>query len=157
MRIFNYILIKLLSKQVIEIHISKCVFIWKHKKTTLDIAYKKWERTHLYCIMHTTIPVQHVAYKIFSHFDPFKIWNDQLGHPKGCVKNYWQFFWSWFPQSVDTVSTTGIWIIRSSYLKIRLTLLDSWSYSKEYVWVRYKDCMDSSGISWLYRYIYEMI
>ena len=65
--IFNYILIKLVSKQVIEIHISKCVFIWKHKKTTLDIAYKKWDRTHLCCIMHTTIPVQHVAYKNFLH------------------------------------------------------------------------------------------
>ena len=67
MRIFNYILIKLVSKQVIEIYISKCLFIWKHKKTTLDITYKKWDRTHFGCIMHTTISVQHVAYKNFSH------------------------------------------------------------------------------------------
>ena len=30
-----------------------------------------------------------------------------------------------FPKSVDTISTTGKQILRSSYLKIRLTLLDS--------------------------------
>jgi len=63
--IFNYILIRLISYQIIQI--SKCVFIWKHKKTTLNIAYKKWDRTHLCCIMHTTILVQYVAYKNFSH------------------------------------------------------------------------------------------
>ena len=76
--------------------------------------------------MHTTIPVQHVAYKIIFHtIDAFWIWNDQLGHPKGRVKNYWQFFWSRLSQSVDTISATRRWILRSSYLKIRLSVLDS--------------------------------
>ena len=70
-------------------------------------------------------PYNMLRIRIFHIIDPFKIWNDQLSHPKGCVKNYWQFFWSWFFQSVDTVSTTGIRILRPSYLKIRLTLLDS--------------------------------
>ena len=33
-----------------------------------DMAYKKWDKTQFfYCIMHTTILVQYVAYKIFSH------------------------------------------------------------------------------------------
>ena len=32
--------------------------------------------------MHTIIPVQDVAYKIFFHtIDAFQIWNDQLVHP----------------------------------------------------------------------------
>ena len=33
-----------------------------------DMAYKKWDKTHFFCcIMHTTILVQYVAYKKFSH------------------------------------------------------------------------------------------
>ena len=76
--------------------------------------------------MHTTIPIQHVAYKIiFYTIDAFQIWNDQLGHPKGWVKNYWQFFWSRFSQSMATISDTGKQILRPSYLKIRLNILDS--------------------------------
>ena len=76
--------------------------------------------------MNTPILVQHVAYKIiFNTIDAFQIWNDQLGHPKGRVKNYWQFFWSRLSQSVDTIIATGKQILRPSYLKIRLNFLDS--------------------------------
>ena len=46
---------------------------------------------------------------------------------------------------------------KTSYLKIRLTLLDFLIIIKRICMGSYKDCMDSSGISWLYRYIYEMI
>ena len=92
-----------------------------------DMAYKKWDKTQLFFVVLCIQPFSYhmLRIKFFHTVDLFKIWNDQLSHPKGCVKNYWQFFWSWFFQSMDTVSIIGKRILRPSYLKIRLAILDS--------------------------------
>jgi len=43
-------------------------------------------------------PYNMLRIKFFHIVDPFKIWNDQLGHPNRYVKNYWHFFCLDFPK-----------------------------------------------------------
>ena len=63
----------------------------------------------------------------FHIVDPFKIWNDQLAHPKGMREKLIAIILVIiFPQyGYGKYHTIGKQILRPSYLKIRLTILDS--------------------------------
>jgi len=108
--------------------LMRCNDILAYSSTIIlpkDMTHKKWDRTHFGCLMHTTILIQYVAYKNFSH-----CWSIQdlewLTYPsKGICKKLLAILLAVIFPSMDMVSTIGKWILRPSYLKIRLTLLDS--------------------------------
>ena len=46
-----------------------------------------WISFWLYYAYIQPFPYNMLRIRIFHTVDPFEIWNDQLGHPKECVKN----------------------------------------------------------------------
>ena len=72
-------------------------------------------------------PYNMLRIRIFHIVDPFKIWNDQLAHPKGMREKLIAILLVIiFPQyRYGKYHTIGKQILRPSYLKIRLTILDS--------------------------------
>ena len=72
-------------------------------------------------------PYNMLRIRIFHIIDPFKIWNDQLAHPKGMREKLIAILLvTIFPQyEYGKYHTIGKQILRPSYLKIRLTILDS--------------------------------